>query len=181
MITCPKCGRPVSGRARRCGYCGQSLLHDYFQDAQQRADEIQDSRPSGGALAGVVLSGFCGLSLILALVCHLLALFGLGPGGALAPKLDLFWWVRSALMAVVPVVSVMQTMLLLGRRASLTLDAVWLFLMACGLSVTVQAYLEMGTAAFYGLMAIPYLLIVGCALGVAASVVSILSFDRPRY
>ena len=58
MITCPKCGRPVSGRARRCGYCGQSLLHDYFQDAQQRADEIQDSRPSGGALAGVVLSGF---------------------------------------------------------------------------------------------------------------------------
>ena len=148
MITCPKCGRPVSGRARRCGYCGQSLLHDYFQDAQQRADEIQDSRPSGGALA---------------------------------PKLDLFWWVRSALMAVVPVVYVMQTMLLWGRRASLTLDAVWLFLMACGLSVTVQAYLEMGTAAFYGLMAIPYLLIVGCALGVAASVVSILSFDRPRY
>ena len=39
----------------------------------------------------------------------------------------------------------------------------------------------MGTAAFYGLMSIPYLLIVGCALGVAASVVSILSFDRPRY
>ena len=129
----------------------------------------------------MVLSGFSGLSLILALVCHLLALFGLGPGGALAPKLDLFWWVRSALMAVVPVVYVMQTMLLWGRRASLTLDAVWLFLMACGLSVTVQAYLEMGTAAFYGLMAIPYLLIVGCALGVAASVVSILSFDRPRY
>ena len=53
MVTCPKCGRPVSGRARSCGYCGESLVNEYFSRTPE--EELPQSERTVGALACMVL------------------------------------------------------------------------------------------------------------------------------
>ena len=71
-----------------------------------------------------------------------------------------------------------QQLLLGGHRKSLVFDAVWLFLGMCGLTTTLLCYLDRGSAAFYGMTAIPYLLVVGCALVTVACVTAILAYRR---
>ena len=125
MATCPNCGRPVSGRARRCGYCGESLLEDYFSAPGMELGG--EEGPSAGATAATVLGSFGAVALIVALVFQLLVLFGFGPE-ALVPSLDLAWWLRTLAMTVLPVVYLVQQLLLGGHRKSLVFDAVSLFL-----------------------------------------------------
>ena len=174
MVNCPKCGRPVSGRARRCGYCGESLLHDYFSaENTVRAGEA----PSAGVTAATVLGSFGAVALVAALIFQLMVLFGFGPE-ALVPELNAAWWARTMVMTVLPVVYLVQQLLLGGHRKSLLFDAVWLFFGACGLGVTLLCYLDRGAAAFYGVTAIPYLLVVGCALVTVACVTAILAYRR---
>lgn len=175
MATCPNCGRPVSGRARRCGYCGESLLEDYFSAPGMELGG--EEGPSAGATAATVLGSFGAVALIVALVFQLLVLFGFGPE-ALVPSLDLAWWLRTLAMTVLPVVYLVQQLLLGGHRKSLVFDAVWLFLGMCGLTATLLCYLDRGSAAFYGMTAIPYLLVVGCALVTVACVTAILAYRR---
>ena len=115
MATCPNCGRPVSGRARRCGYCGESLLEDYFSAPGMELGG--EEGPSAGATAATVLGSFGAVALIVALVFQLLVLFGFGPE-ALVPSLDLAWWLRTLAMTVLPVVYLVQQLLLGGHRKS---------------------------------------------------------------
>lgn len=124
-----------------------------------------------------MLGSFGAVALIVALVFQLLVLFGFGPE-ALVPSLDLAWWLRTLAMTVLPVVYLVQQLLLGGHRKSLVFDAVWLFLGMCGLTTTLLCYLDRGSAAFYGITAIPYLLVVGCALVTVACVTAILAYRR---
>ncbi len=174
MITCPKCDRPVSGRARACGYCGQSLVQDYFYREETGTNP---ARSSAGAIAGTTLGIFGCLALLAALIFHMLVLFGHGDPDYL-PEMNLVWWVRTLLMAVLPVVLLVQLLILRGVRYSMVPDCVWLFLSVAVLMVVIQAYLDTGADRFYGMAMIPYLLVVGCVLVAFGAAAGILSY-RP--
>ena len=75
MATCPNCGRPVSGRARRCGYCGESLLEDYFSAPGMELGG--EEGPSAGATAATVLGSVGAVALLVALGFPLRVGFGL--------------------------------------------------------------------------------------------------------
>lgn len=172
MVVCPKCGRPVSGRARSCGYCGESLVTEYFSQAQPE-DRKSDSVPAG-AVAAMVLGVLGGLALLAALIFRLLPLFGFWD----APITDVRWWVITLLMTVLPVVYLISQITLRGERFSMFPDAVSLFGSVLALSLTVQLYLMQGTVPFGGPAAVPYLLTLGCILLVVASISAILTYRK---
>lgn len=73
----------------------------------------------------------------------MLVLFGHGDPDYL-PEMNLVWWVRTLLMAVLPVVLLVQLLILRGMRYSMVPDCVWLFLSVAVLMVVIQAYLDTG-------------------------------------
>ena len=172
MVTCPKCGRPVSGRARSCGYCGESLVTDYFSRPQQ--DEVHDHSVTAGAIASMVLGILGALALLAALVFRLLPLFGVGE----AVQTDTPWWIATLLMTLLPIVYLMMQITMRGERMSLIPDSVSLFCAVTALSITIQLYLMQGIAPFDGPHAIAYLLTLGCILVSVASITGILAFRK---
>ena len=178
MVNCPKCGRPVSGRARSCGYCGASLVQDYFQGHTKLEPSVpEEYRVSGGGIAATTLGIFGSLALIAALVFQILALFGFGPD-ALTPEINAGWWIRTAAMALLPVVCLVQHIVLRGMRFSLWFDSIWLFLSTCGLVLSAVSYYQLGSRVYYGMITIPYLLVLGCALLVVSSITGIISYKK---
>ena len=180
MVICPKCGRPVSGRARACGYCGESLVQDYFRSSGDPSGNLSsqdDGQPaSAGGIAAATLFLLGALVLLAALIAQMVPLF---QSDTEIFSLGISWWVRTILLAVFPVVLFIQQLLLRGRRESMASDAVWLFLSAFSLTLVLQAYLEYGTeGAFYGVELLPYLLSAGCTLVAVAGVTAILSFRK---
>lgn len=175
MISCPKCGRPVSGRARACGYCGESLVGKYFS-GEKVGEHPHDQPISSGAAAATTIGVFGCIALIAALVLHLLALMGYGTGQPL--ELTIGWLLRIAPLTILPTILLVQLLMTGGRRKSLRMDAFWLFLSTCGLALVVQAYLDGRADAFYGVLALPYLLAVGCGMIVLSTVLSLLVFQR---
>ncbi|MEM1484551.1 hypothetical protein V6615_06675 [Oscillospiraceae bacterium PP1C4] len=175
MITCPKCGHALAGNPRCCGYCGESLVSDYFRRTEPEEPVIEQLHHIGaGATAAMTLGIFGSIALLGALAFHMTALFGYG----ITPEMDYMWWIITLLMAVLPVVYLVQIAVLRGIRFSLLFDCVWLFLAGCGLSIVTQAYLDRGSLPFCGLVAIPYLLVVGCSLVLVASITAILSYQK---
>ncbi len=174
MVICPKCGRPVSGRARSCGYCGESLVNEYFSQAQ--TGDRKPAPVSAGAIAAMVLGVFGGLILLAALVFRLLPLFGFW----VSPITDIRWWVITLLMTVLPVIYLITQITLRGERFSMVPDAVSLFCSVTALSMTVQLYLMRGTQPFDGPDALPYLLTLGCILVAVASISAILTYRKPE-
>ncbi|MBE6904764.1 MAG: zinc ribbon domain-containing protein [Ruminococcaceae bacterium] len=172
MVICPKCGRPVSGRARSCGYCGESLVNEYFSQAQM--EEMKPASVSAGAIAAMVLGVLGGLALLAALIFRLLPLFGFW----ISPTTDVRWWVITLLMTILPVIYLITQITLRGERFSLFPDAVSLFCSVTVLSMTVQLYLMQGTQPFDGPDAIPYLLTLGCILIAVASISAILTYRK---
>ena len=180
MTNCPKCGRPVGGRARVCGYCGESLVSDYFQRAGAGAPglaEAEEAPLSGGAVAAVTLGVFAGAALVAALGFHLAVLFGFGRWETLT--LDAAWWARTVLMSLLPPVYLGRLLALRGRGGLLAVEYGWLFLAAGGLCFTVLCYVNRGLRPFYGVTALPYLLVAGCSLGVAAQSARVLGRQNP--
>ena len=174
MVTCPNCGRPVAGRARACGYCGQSLVQDYFDRSQQ-----QDTprAPSGALTASAVLGAFGVLSLLAAAVFQVLAALGFGPA-ELAPAMDRAWILRTLVMAACPLAFLAERLSAGMGRVRFVWSCVWLFLATCGLLLVTQLYFDEGSGGFYGMLAIPYLLVVGCALVLVSSVCAVLGWRR---
>lgn len=179
MVTCPNCGKPVSGRARVCGYCGESLVSDYFSGHQQARTSFEKERPGPGAIAGTTLGAFGGVSLLAVLVFHILVLCGVGEIGPL-PALELDWCVRTALLAILVPVYLAQMLILHGRRLSWWPDLFWLFMSVTALGVVIQGYIDQGTSLFYDVLAIPYLLAVGMILIAVGAITSIFSYKRSR-
>lgn len=172
MVSCPKCGRPVSGRARSCGYCGESLVSEYFSRTPE--EEAAPIQVTAGAIASLVLGVLGSLSLLAALVFRLLPLFGFGN----APQTDTRWWGITLLMTVLPVIYLMMQITLRGERLSLVPDSISLFCAVTILSMTIQLYLLQGITPFHGPHAIPYLLTLGCILVAVASIAGILTFRK---
>lgn len=174
MAVCPECGRALHGAPRRCGYCGASLVSDYFSRPQPPA---RRPAPSLGAGFGAVatLGVFGSLAVLAALVLRLLALFNTqDPAWQAGLSMRPGWWVQLVLMAALPTVYLVQTAVLQSKRFSRVFDCVWLLLASCGLSFVLQAYFDRGAAAFDGVVAVAYLLTVGCALLAVASITAIL-------
>ncbi|MDD4808220.1 MAG: zinc ribbon domain-containing protein [Oscillospiraceae bacterium] len=172
MVTCPKCGRPVSGRARSCGYCGESLVNEYF--SRPAEEEVQDSPITAGAVASMVLGVLGVLALLSALVFRILPLFGFWE----PVQTDTGWWVTTLLMTLLPIIYLMMQIPLRGERLSLVPDSVSLFIAVMVLSMTIQIYLMQGITPFDGPHAIPYLLTLGCILVAVASMAGILTFRK---
>lgn len=178
MINCPKCGHPVSGRARACGYCGESLVNDYFAREEQRKgkDPLLEAPVGAAGVCAMILGIFGCLALLAALVFQLMAMFGYD--GLIPPEINLNWWLRTLALAVPPVVLLVQELILGGSRGGMLFDSFWLFAAGCGLILTVQCYTGRGLELFFGIAAIPYLMIAGCALVVLSSVTSILAYKH---
>lgn len=175
MVNCPKCGKPVSGRARACGYCGESLVLDYFQKSESA--ESDQSILNGGSIAALVLGIFGSIALLAALVFHLLVLFDIG-SPEFIPDYTVGWWIRTLLMVLLPVIHLVQQSVLRGVRFSVIPDCFWIFAGTCALTFVMRAYLDSGSLAFYGIAAIPYLLAAGCVMVIVSSVVSILAYRK---
>lgn len=175
MITCPNCHKPVSGRPRACGYCGTSLVQEYFQ---AREEERPPERTAGG-VAATVLGTFGAIALLGAAALQLITLFYATDAigfGVLTP----LWWARMLALMILTPAFLVQLLVLRGVRFSLGFDAFWLTVGVFGLGLTVQAYFDKGAVAFYDQPAIAYLLAVGCALMAISCVVSILSYRRAQ-
>ena len=172
-ITCPNCHKPVSGTPRACGYCGTSLVREYFSAPAEKAPRTNPESTAGG-VAATVLGVFGGLSVLGALAFSLMLLLR---GEAQDPLagLTLFWWLRIAAMTMLPPIYLAQLAAQRGIRYSVVFDAIWLPLWVCGLGVTLQAFFGQGAAAFDGQTAIAYLLALGCGLASVASVIGIFS------
>lgn len=176
LINCPKCNRPVSGRARACGYCGASLVQDYFNDEMREVEADGGESISGGSVAAMVFGVFGAIALLVALVFQVLLLFGYGDGQV--PAIDLMWWLRTGCLLVVPVVYLAMQLSLRGWRRSMKIDIVWLLISTAGLVFSVLAYLENTLALFSHSFASMYLVGIGFALMFFASILGILSFKR---
>ncbi len=174
MVICPNCKRQLNGSPRRCGYCGESLVGDYFSRQNRPEPEPRGGLAGAGATAAMTLGVFGSIALLAALAFHMTPLFGYGA----PPEVNTFWWGQTLVMTLPPVIYLVQICVLRGLRFSLLFDSVWLFVSACGLSVVAQAYIERGGGPFGGITAIPYLLTVGCSLVLAASVTGILSYRK---
>ncbi len=161
MINCPKCGHPVSGRARSCGYCGESLVNNYFarEERHKGKDPLLEAPAGAAGICAMVLGIFGCLALLAALAFQLMVMFGYGG-------------------AVPSVVLLVQELILGGSRGGLLFDSFWLFTSGCGLILTIQCYTGKGSGLFFDVVAIPYLLIAGCALVVISSVTSILAYKH---
>ena len=170
VTTCPKCGRPVGGRARVCGYCGESLIQEYFQKSAKSLP-LQEERGSLGLLSCIL--GVAGAVFALAgAIFHLLSLYGFGPEN-LRPEMDLNWWIRSAL-GLLPVTAYLGRRLALGRRGGPLLgEGIWLALASAGLTGCLLYYFGQGSAWFYGIWQIPYLFSAGCGMIALAQLAAI--------
>ena len=178
MINCPKCGHPVSGRARSCGYCGESLVNNYFarEERHKGKDPLLEAPAGAAGICAMVLGIFGCLALLAARAFQLMVMFGYG--GSVPPEIDRNWWIRTLVLAVPSVVLLVQELILGGSRGGLLFDSFWLFASGCGLILTIQCYTGKGSGLFFDVVAIPYLLIAGCALVVISSVTSILAYKH---
>ena len=162
MVTCPKCGKPVSGRARICGYCGESLVGDYFSGGSVGTPiNISGQEPLGaGAVSSVTLGLFGSLALLGAAAMYLVS------AGDQLTQMGVGWWLTVIPLAVLASVDLIRLLLraALRRRGSLLGEGFWLFASVTGLSLVAQAYMDQGAVLFYGVAAIPYMLVVGCSL-----------------
>ncbi len=170
MIHCPNCGRPVGASARMCGYCGQSLVEDYFNTGKP-----ESTTPAVGPshIAASVLGVFSCVMVWVALLFQFLLLFE--GGGIPVESMDSLWWIRTVSMAAIPAVFLTQQAVRRGARFSFWFDGVWLFLSACGLSLSVLAYMEGGAGAFYGSPAVAYMLVSGCGVACISCITGIFS------
>lgn len=161
MYNCPHCGRPVAGSARSCGYCGESIVTDYFSREKQ-----DDTYPEVGVphVAATVLGVFGSGAVLLAMAFQMLLLFGVGGEAPAREAVDALWWVRVLAMSVLSVIFLVQQVIRRGARFSLWFDGIWMFIASCGFTFTLLAYSDGGTSAFYGSMAVAYLLVVGCGV-----------------
>ena len=89
MINCPKCGHPVSGRARSCGYCGESLVNNYFarEERHKGKDPLLEAPAGAAGICAMVLGIFGCLALLAALAFQLMVMFGYG--GSVPPEIEL--------------------------------------------------------------------------------------------
>lgn len=176
MIYCPNCHKPVSGRPRACGYCGFSLVQEYFKEQPHTTNEVPYPSLGAGGVAAAVFGSFGALSVLGALVFQLLPLF---QGQMIIPDdLTIIWWARMLALAVLPSIYLVQQLVLHGLRFSLLFDGFWLFASVAGLGFAVQAYLAQGTNAFGGIPAVTYLLALGCILAVVSCMIGIFSYRR---
>lgn len=179
QIVCPKCHKPVSGRPRVCGYCGTSLVQEYFSDHTKKAESpAREQLPesTAGGVAATVLGIFAAFSVLAALAMQVMLLFR--AEGAVPAQLDLFWWLRIAAMAMLAPIFLVQQIALRGVRYSIVFDAAWLFVAAFGLGLTMQGFLGQGGAAFYGENAIAYLTALGGSLALVSCVFGIFSVKK---
>ena len=116
MINCPKCGHPVSGRARSCGYCGESLVNNYFarEERHKGKDPLLEAPAGAAGICAMVLGIFGCLALLAALAFQLMVMFGYG--GSVPPEIDRDWWIRTLVLAVPSVVLLVQELILGGIR-----------------------------------------------------------------
>jgi len=100
MINCPKCGHPVSGRARSCGYCGESLVNNYFarEERHKGKDPLLEAPAGAAGICAMVLGIFGCLALLAALAFQLMVMFGYG--GSVPPEIDRGWWIRTLVVGV---------------------------------------------------------------------------------
>ena len=175
LTNCPKCGRPVGGRARVCGYCGESLVREYFRrPTSGNGQPILVANKCGYILGLIVcLLGASGAVLLLsAEVFHLLALYGFGPE-PLRPSMESTWWLR-AVMLLIPTAVYLGRRAAFGRRGgSLIGEGLWLMLAGAGLTACFLFYWDRGLEWFYGLYQIPYLVTAGCGLILVAQLAAI--------
>jgi hypothetical protein len=174
-MVCPNCKRDLIGSPRRCGYCGESLVKNYFQQTWKEPKENKPKRQTGPALAVSLVLGVFG-------VISLLFAFGFGLsvpfGRDVTPGVGIWWWCVTVVTALLALAYFIQICVLRGFRFSLWFDGVWLFLSACALFFTAQLYLDQGEAAFFGMNGIAYFLALGFLFICAASITSILSYQR---
>lgn len=173
MISCPNCHKPVSGTARVCGYCGISIVQDYFSAEAKATEQYPSIR--GGTVAAGILGVFAALAVSFAAGMQMVLMFR---GETPAP--DLLFWVRMVVMVFFAVLFLVQQCVLHGLRFSLLFDSFWLFASACGLGFVLQGFLEKGAAAFYGSAASAFLLLSGCALGVLSCATGIFFYRKPE-
>lgn len=174
MTNCPKCGRPVGGRARVCGYCGESLVQEYFRKSSTSAEKSFHSskQESVWGFVSCLLGTVGGLLLLAAIVFHFLALYGFGPD-SLRPSMDVSWWVR-AVGILLPSTAYLGRRIALGRRCgSLIGEGVWLTAASCGFAGCFLIYWGQGPDWFYGLYQIPYLCTAGFGLTIVAQLAAI--------
>lgn len=176
MVTCPKCGRSIAGNPRACGYCGASLVSNYFSQSAPALPRSMTDAPhlGAGAVASLVLGIFGAVSLLCALAFWLSPLFS---AAASPPETTALWWAMTLVMTLFPVVYLTGLLIQHGQRVSLLFDCAWLFLAACGLSLTAQAFIDRGVSSFGGVTAIPYLLAVGCALVLVATTTAVITYQ----
>lgn len=174
MTTCPNCKKPVSGRF--CGYCGASLVENYF-NADTQATEQYPSVGTGG-LAATVIGIFGGLIVLAAAAFQALSAFPPGSPPSFTP--DLEWWVRLLAAVFCGALFFVQQVVLRGLRFSLVFDSCWLFLATFGLGISLMGFFAVGVSAFFGSLAVAWLLIVGCGLSVLSCLLSIIVYQWPK-
>lgn len=177
MIVCPNCGKPVSGTARACGYCGISLVQDYFGGASPAAPHYPHTRP--GSIASMILGLLAGICVIAAAMVQIAPAILPAGSGPYPYTPDVLWWARTLSMIFFGTLFFIQQIMLHGLRFSLAFDSFWLFASVFGFGLTLQGYLTQQELVFYGSLTIPLLLGIGCLLGICSCMAGILSYRRP--
>lgn len=174
MTICPNCKKPVSGRV--CGYCGASLVENYFSSDSKATEQYPTA--GTGSMAATVLGIFGGLTVLAAAAFQALAAFPPGSPPTYAP--DLLWWMRLLAAVFGGALFFVQQVVLRGLRFSMVFDGCWLFASTFGMGFSLLAFLRQGAGGFYGSAAVGWLMIAGCALGMVSCVVSVLVYRSPE-
>lgn len=174
MTTCPNCKKPVSGRI--CGYCGASLVENYFNEGTKATEQYPAA--GTGSLAATVIGIFGGLTILAAAAFQALAAFPPGSPPAYTPGLE--WWIRLLAAIFCGALFFVQQVVLRGLRFSMVFDGCWLFASTFGLGISLLGFLSAGAQAFYGSLAVSWLVIAGCGLSILSCLVSIIVYKRPE-
>lgn len=171
MTTCPNCNKPVSGRV--CGYCGTSLVANYFTQTAHAKDQYPRAR--AGNLAATIIGIIGALTLLAAAAVQSLDFFS----AAGFPQSSLFWWVRLLFLVFCGALFFVQQLVLRGLRFSMFFDGCWLFFFAAAIGLCSLLMLESGSAAFSGSLPVALLLLGGSGVCALSCIVSIIVYRKP--
>lgn len=172
--TCPNCGKPANGRI--CGYCGASLVENYFSSNTKATEQYPTA--GMGNMAATVIGIFGGLTILAGAAFQGLTAFPPGSPPTYSPGMD--WWVRLLAAVFCGALFFVQQVVLRGLRFSLVFDGCWLFVSTFGLGLSLLGFLAAGSKAFYGSGAVSWLIIIGCALCVISCILGIIVYKRPE-
>lgn len=177
MITCPKCNRPVAGRARRCGWCGESLVEDYFQLKPCEEKEVLYQASFGGIMAMIfgIIGSLCLMAVLFLQINGLCGWFERMP----YMVFNQTWIVKTIILAVLCFTYLIQQLVLHGIRTSVWFDSVWLLISSAVGSLIFLEYLANGISAFYNTDVLFYLLEAGFVFIIFSSVFGILTDTKP--